>query len=349
MNDPSIIAVLGLDIGGANLKASDGGDYSRAEYYPLWKSPAGLADALCGLVADAPPCTAWAVTMTGELADCFRTKREGVAAILDAVESAAARCAMPPRVLVYLTDGTFVTPAEAQRRPLAAAASNWHAWAAFTAGRFAESCGLLIDIGSTTCDLIPFAGGAPTAISRTDPDRLASGELVYTGVVRSPVCALVQGLPWRGAVCGVAQELFATTLDAYLVLGLLPEDAADCNTADGRPATIEFARDRLARCICADRESFSREDARAAAAEIHAAQLRLIGAAWSRIAERGALPEVVVVGGQGEFLARALLRDVGFGGRVVSLAAELGEEASRVGPAYALARMAREEAGAWRS
>ena len=135
----------------------------------------------------------------------------------------------------------------------------------------------------------------------------------------------------------------------YLVLGLLPEDAADCNTADGRPATIEFARDRLARCICADRESFSREDARAAAAEIHAAQLRLIGAAWSRIAERGALPEVVVVGGQGEFLARALLRDVGFGGRVVSLAAELGEEASRVGPAYALARMAREEAGAWRS
>lgn len=349
MNQPSPNAVLGLDIGGANLKASDGGEYSRAAYFPLWKAPEGLADAVGALVADAPPCTAWAVTMTGELADCFRTKREGVAAILDAMEVAAARCALPPRVLVYLTDGTFVSPEEARRRPLAAAASNWHALAAFVARRFTEASGLLIDIGSTTCDLIPFAGGAPTAIGRTDPDRLVSGELVYTGVVRSPVCALVQALPWRGTVCGTAQELFATTLDAYLVLGLIPEDPSDCNTADGRPATIEFARDRLARCICADREAFDAADARAAATEIRAAHVQLLSAAWSRVAAGGALPEVVVVGGQGEFLAKEVLRCVGYEGRSVSLAAEFGEEASRVGPAYALARCAREEIARWRS
>lgn len=342
MNQPSQHAVLGLDIGGANLKASDGGDYSRAAYFPLWKSPAGLADAVEKLVADAPPCTVWAVTMTGELADCFRTKREGVAAILDAVEVAAARLAKSPRVLVYLTDGTFVSPEEARRRPLEAAASNWHALAAFTAQRFPESSGLLIDIGSTTCDLIPFADGVPTAIGRTDPNRLASGELVYTGVVRSPVCALVQTLPWRGAVCGVAQELFATTLDAYLVLGLSPEDAGDCNTADGRPATIEFAYDRLARCICADRESFDAADARAVATEILTAQLQFIRAGWSRCVSRGAPPEIVVVSGQGEFLIHLMLRDVGFDGRIVSLVAEFGEDASLVGPAYALARLARE-------
>lgn len=349
MNRSMPNSVLGLDVGGANLKASDGGRYSRAAFFPLWKSPEGLAAAVAELVADAPPCSTWAVTMTGELADCFRTKREGVAAILNAVEVAASRRSLPPRVCVYLTDGTFVSPEQARSLPLAAAASNWHALAAFTARRFPEVRGLLMDIGSTTSDLIPFSGGVPTAIGRTDPERLASGELVYTGVVRSPVCALVQALPWRGAVCGVAQELFATSLDAYLVLGLLAEDADDRNTADGRPATIEFAHDRLARCICADRELFDAADARAAAAEIRAAQVRLIAAAWARCMARGASPQVVVVAGQGEFLARALLRDVGFDGRVVSLAAEFGEEASRVGPAYALACIAGEEFVEWRS
>ncbi|MBA4018821.1 MAG: hypothetical protein C0483_16765 [Pirellula sp.] len=335
-------SVIALDIGGANLKASDGGGYSRAAYFPLWKSPERLADAVDTLFADAPPCSTWVVTMTGELADCFRTKREGVAAILDAVEVAAARCAARPRVLVYLTDGTFVSPEVARLGPLQAAASNWHALAAFVARRFRDSSGLLIDVGSTTCDLIPFADGAPTATGHTDPDRLASGELVYTGVVRSPVCALVRSLPWRGGMCGTAQELFATTLDAYLVLGRLPEDLENCNTADGRPATIEFARDRLARCICADRESFDLADARAAAVAIEAAQWDLMSDAWSRVVARGAVPEVVVVGGQGEFLAKALLNRVGFVGRVVSLSAEFGDEASRAGPAYALARLAME-------
>jgi probable H4MPT-linked C1 transfer pathway protein len=262
-----------------------------------------------------------------------------VAAIVGAVVEAAGN----RDVRVYLTDGTLVSPDEAVRRSLEAAASNWHAMAAMVARQVAAA-GVLLDVGSTTTDIVPFAGGRPVAAGCTDTERLASGELVYTGVVRSPICAVTPTLPWRGRVCGVAQELFATTLDAYLLLGELPEDEADCNTADGRPATRAFAQDRLARCVCADRETFDDRDARAAAAVVRPAQVRRIAEAFTRVTQ--AMPEpprTAVVCGQGEFLARDALRHVGWLGPVRSVADEFGPAASRVGPAFALARLARGE------
>lgn len=331
--------ILALDIGGANIKASDGADFHTSRFFPLWKDPTGLSHAIVELVSDAPPCPIWAVTMTGELADCFRTKREGVAAIVDAVVEASGR----RDVRVYLIGGRLVPPEEAKRRFMEAAASNWHALAAFVARRYADLRGLLIDIGSTTCDIIPFVNGKVVAAGKTDPERLTTGELVYTGVVRSPICAVTPALPWRGKVCGTAQELFATTLDAYLILGELPEDETDVATADGRPATLEYARDRLARAICADREMFDDSDAVAAARFIRRAQIEMIADAGARVLNAMSSPPILaVVSGQGEFLARAVLEHIGWAAPLKSLADEIGRPASRVAPAYALARLARE-------
>lgn len=319
------------------MKASDGAAFHVARPFPLWRNPAGLAEALRAILAEAPPAETIVATMTGELADCFETKREGAAAIVDALVAAAGG----RDVRLYLTDGSFVDPGEAKRRPLEAAASNWHATASLVARRFAPTAGISLDCGSTTTDLIPFAAGRAAAVGRTDPERLLSGELVYTGVVRSPICAVTPTLPWRGGVCDVAQELFATTLDAYLLLEQLPEDEADCHTADGRPATKARAHDRLARCICADRESFDRADALKAAAVVRRAQARRIAEAFSRVTPRMAEPpRTVVVGGQGEFLAREVLAYAGWVGPIVSLAEQFGTDASRVGPAFALARLA---------
>ncbi|MEX2559527.1 MAG: tetrahydromethanopterin-linked C1 transfer pathway, partial [Pirellulales bacterium] len=72
---------LALDIGGANLKAADGLGFAVARPFPLWQRPQALAGEIARLLADAPAAERIAVTMTGELADCFSTKREGVAAI----------------------------------------------------------------------------------------------------------------------------------------------------------------------------------------------------------------------------------------------------------------------------
>ena len=335
---PSIIA---LDIGGANLKASDGTSFVRTRPFALWRHPEKLAEELAALLADAGEFRSLAVTMTGELADCFRTKREGVGAILDAVVAAFPQLAEANEIRVFLTDGSFVEPEEAKTRWVETSASNWYATALFTAERFAEQSGVLIDIGSTTTDITAFLEGEPSAAGRTDSDRLISGELVYTGVVRSPICAVVQRLPLYGRLCGVAQELFATTRDAYLLLDRLPEEAADFDTADGRPTTKEFALERLARMVCADRESFDLGDAKQVAIAVLEAQVRQISAAVDRVVQRlGGKPDMFVVCGQGEFLAREVLKQRGWTGSIVSLADELSPEASTAGAAYAVAWLA---------
>jgi len=331
--------LLAIDVGGANLKVADGRGFAHSRSFALWKTPERLAEALAELIADAPPADALVATMTGELADCFVTKADGVRAIIDSLVVAAAGRSLR----IYLTDGDLVSPAEAIERPLAAAASNWRAVAQFAARYVSHGAGLLVDIGSTTCDVIPIIDGRPATIGMTDPERLVHGELIYTGVARSPLCAVADSLPWRGQKCPTAQELFATTLDAYLILGDLPEDTSDTATADGRPATRAAARDRLARAICADRTMFNEGDAVTAAEAVRAAQSARLSAPIIQVLGRMAnKPGAVVISGQGEFLARRVMEKLRLGAEFISLADKLGPDVSRCAPAHALAVLALE-------
>ena len=331
---------LALDIGGANIKIADGEGYAQSLAFPLWKFPEQLADTLAGLLEEAPRANSIAVTMTGELADCYATKSEGVAAILDAVEQASGRRC----VLAYLCDGRLVSVGTARAEALLAGASNWHVLATFV-GRYVAGVGqgVLIDIGSTTCDLIPFGVSGPCAIGKTDPERLAAGELVYTGVLRSPVCAVVSQLPWRGKPCPVAQEFFATTQDVYLLLNKITEEPESFDTADGRPFTQANAHARLARSICADTTTFSMADAKRAANQVEKAQLELLGQAFQQVIERmPARPTTIILSGQGEFLGNNLLKRLDLQGKVISLSAELGPKVSSAACAHALAVLAGE-------
>jgi (4-(4-[2-(gamma-L-glutamylamino)ethyl]phenoxymethyl)furan-2-yl)methanamine synthase len=333
---------LGLDIGGANLKAADGRGWARSFPFALWREPERLTEAIADLLYAAPEDGRLAVTMTGELCDCFRTKADGVSHILGAVrEVAGAR-----HVRVYLTGGRFASPDEASKEPHLAAASNWWALSQY-ACRYAEGrSGILIDVGSTTTDIVPLAAGQPCPRGLNDTDRLLTGELVYSGFGRTPVCAVTQSLPWRGRECPVAAEQFATTVDAYVLLGYLVEQPEATWTADGRPLTAEFARERLARMICADAESFTLDDARRAAEFIRDAQIAQLQSALMQVATAMAVShECVVLSGTGEALARRLAHDTFPGCRVISLTDQLGPEVSACAPAHALAVLAAEEFG----
>src|SRR5262249_8171922 len=169
--------VLGLDIGGANIKAAQflSGKAGRALTLPfaLWKQPAELPDALAALLAVFPAADALAVTMTGELCDCFASKREGGNALRDAGHSPAG----PAPVRVWSTEGRFVSPGAARQAPLRVASANWHALATFWGRATVEGPALLLDIGSTTTDIIPLVEGRPTPAGWIDPERLESGEL----------------------------------------------------------------------------------------------------------------------------------------------------------------------------
>ena len=330
---------LGLDIGGANLKAADGRRWATCVPFQLWRNPNRLQAAVSLLVSAAPPSERVAVTMTGELCDCFRTKEEGVRHILAEVENALDGRS----VSVYLVDGRFVPIAQARGASQLAAASNWHALARFACRFVGGDAGILIDIGSTTSDIIPLLDGGPRASGQTDTERLISGELVYTGVGRTPVCAVTQTLPWRGARCPVAAELFATTADAYLLLDLIQECEDDLSAADGRPMAKEFARERLARMICADSTVFDESDAHTAAAAIRDMQLTQLRRALANVMtsiERR--PHACIVSGTGEFLAREVANEVLLEVPIISLAEMLGPQVSRAAPAHALAVLAQE-------
>ncbi len=338
---PPDVTWLALDIGGANIKAADGRGYARSMPFPLWRNRKRLTEVIGEMLASSPPHQQLAITMTGELADCFATKTEGVRAILDAVEQVA----NSPVLSVYQTDGRLVAVEVARQQPLLAAASNWHALAQYACRFCKGQRGLLIDIGSTTCDIIPLDGEKPIAIGHTDPERLVAGELVYTGIGRSPLCGVVRELPWRTSMCPVAQELFSTTADAYVLLEDLPEDAEDLATADGRPRTKPYAHARLARAICADVTMVSREDAKRAAGAVRDRQLELLAKAAGRVLARLDGPaQRVVLSGHGEFLARQLLAKLQVAAEIVSLEEQLGVKISRCGPAHALAALARENA-----
>lgn len=338
--------VLGWDIGGVNTKAvrvelHDGSTPEltvAAAAFEIQRDPAALADTLAGLARRLGRGDGWthAVTMTAELSQAFRTKREGVAAVLDAVGAAFPS----DLVKVYTVDGRFVTPSEARGHPLEVAASNWVATATLVA-RLAPDA-ILVDIGTTSTDIIPVAGGRVVARGRTDPARLLTGELVYTGAVRTPVEALVSEVPLWDGQAAVSAEGFATAGDAHVWLRALAPEDYTAPSADGRPVTRESAGERLARVVCADREMLDETAIDRIARAIVEAQIDRVTRGVLRV--RAAFPAATtaVATGLGDFIAATAARRAGLD--VVWLAERWGA-AARVAPAAAVGWLLSEELG----
>jgi probable H4MPT-linked C1 transfer pathway protein len=171
---------------------------------------------------------------------------------------------------------------------------------------------------------------------------MAAGELVYTGVERTPIAAVVRSLPWRGRRHPVASERFAQAIDAWLLLGGLPEEPDSVHTADGGPATRAAAQRRLARMLLADPEDVTEDEAIAMAAWCADRQSMLVARAIRRVAAScGWQPRSIVLSGHGECLARRALALVGWEAELVSLPELLGGDLSRAAPAHSLALIAR--------
>ena len=301
--------VIGLDIGGVNTKAVwRDGDSVRTVLrpYDVVREREALTTVVRDVVAAlaGEPADLIALTMTAELSDEFRTKREGVGFVLDAVEAA-----VPGRVLAFTTAGELVSFAEARARPLDVAAANWVASALAVGALHADA--LMLDVGSTTADVIPIAAGRVAAAGRNDLDRLLAGELVYTGALRTNLAAIAPRVPIRGRWCPVASELFAISADVHLILGHLAPEAYTCATPDGRAASVEYARERVARLVCADVEQLGPGEVERIAAYLHAEQVRQIEVAARQVSTRFAGAPPVVTLGVGAFLARAAAERLG--------------------------------------
>jgi hypothetical protein len=311
--------ILGLDIGGANTKAaSSDGSFSESVYLPLWKN-APLGHVLRHFADHEPK--AVAVVITGELADCYQSKRVGIESIMAAVKQSF-RCP----VHFWGINGFHWND------PVELAAANWSASAAFL-GREVGDC-LFVDMGSTTTDLIPIKGKA--LAENTDFRRLARGELVYMGLLRTSLGALLPSVRIRGDVVQTSPELFAIAADAYLALGDISSDQYACDAPDGAGKDRASALRRLARHVCADLEEIGEAGAIAVAEQVRDRQFRAAVDAIEKQAGRHGLSGVAAAGVGEKVIARA----VRFLGMDCSLLSEkYGRRISDVFPAYAVAKL----------
>lgn len=354
--------ILGLDIGGANLKAAHADGSARTIPYALWKRPEGLTEALRGLFRQMPPAEQIAVTMTGELCDCYAHRKEGVHAILDclgaAVEAEAPRSG--GSLLIWQNTGRFCSAPEAKETWLRTASANWLATATFV-GRFVPlGAGLFVDVGSTTTDLVPLREGMAHPMGLTDFERLSAGSLLYAGVARTPLhaAAAPASLTDVGLMVSPIPELFAATQDAYVVLGDILENADDRGTADGRPRTALWSANRLLRTLGLDLETAPAEGDRLATALARAVKRTQAGRLQEQMAAMLGLraeagdrpqPKAFVLAGSGEFLAKEALQALRRqheslrAAEVISLSERLGPDLSAAAAAYAVAVLAAEK------
>ncbi|ODA68796.1 Hydantoinase/oxoprolinase [Methyloligella halotolerans] len=303
--------VIGWDLGGANLKLAvvEEGALARAVQIPCPILPdRSKFDQAVTAALEAVPESAGAdlhaVTMTGELSDVFESRREGVAYLIALMERTAAKTPLT----LWAGEKGLLAPESAKREDQAVASANWLATAVLAARR--EETGLLVDIGTTTTDLIPFRDGIPRMRGKTDAARLTEGELIYSGVVRTPVMALAQRAPFQGRMQGVTAEKFATLADIYRLTGELPADADPYPTADGRDKSLEASAARLARMLGRDADDAPMADWLTLSrwfADRHREQI--VREAEAVIAREALAPDAPVVGaGCGRFLGEALAR-----------------------------------------
>ncbi|HMF32514.1 MAG TPA: hydantoinase/oxoprolinase family protein, partial [Candidatus Lokiarchaeia archaeon] len=249
--------VLGFDIGGANTKVvlarvTGSSIELRAHalrYYPIWqKSKNELPVMLSEIAQDVGYADGDSVcaAITAELSDAYETKREGILHVLSSLQQVFPTAT----IQIFTTPGFFQPPEAILLDPLPAAAANWVATARWVSSTCPDC--ILIDIGSTTVDIIPIVNGQVAAQGRTDLTRLLHGELVYTGVLRATIPSVACQVPFRGQQCPISFEKFATIADVHLILGTITENQYTTETADGRPPTLEYAYARLARIVCAD-------------------------------------------------------------------------------------------------
>ena len=334
--------IIGWDIGGAHLKAARvtaAGVVEAVIQVPcaLWRGLDELSQALEIATQHVGESERHAVTMTGEMVDLFPDRKTGV------VEIARFFVAQfhKKKVNFYCGDRHFVDVDAASFHALAIASANWRASVEFVSSKIPQC--VFVDVGSTTTDIIANENSRPRFRGQDDYTRLVCGELVYSGVVRTPVMALGESVKFCGGQAPVVAEHFATMADVYRVLDELPDNVDQHPTADGAQKTPFASARRLARMIGRDVDSGELSDWRALALSFRAAQMAKIASGLAKVS-----PHIspIVGAGIGEFLIRKIARETGRDyiafAALMEIAGPTANAVTHVAPAVAVALLAQD-------
>ena len=332
--------IAGFDIGGANTDLAiidfEDGEIKNIEvdfeYLPMWSNNDDLSHVLIELIEKICPVSeidAVGISMTAELVDAYDTKKEGV---LDVVRKCEETFTCP---IAYVGVDGMLSKDGIEKAPLKAAAANWIATAQI-ATLISDNC-IFIDTGSTTTDIIPIKDAKECAIGKSDFDRSATGELVYTGTLRTNLASFLDKVELNGKEYRVASELFAQTADVYMVLDLITEKDYICDTFDGEGKSKMDCARRIARVVCADLEMLSMEDIVEMADFIHQKQVEQIADGLKQVHETQNLDLIVTTGLGKDILDRPAAELLGL--EVKSMGDILSDDECTVAPAIGTAVM----------
>lgn len=268
--------MIGVDIGGANLKVVDASG-AHIHYCPLWKETP-----IREILREYSTADNAAVVMSGELADCFSSKQDGINFIVSAVKDVF------PGAFFYGTDGSF------HKEPVPElAAANWLVMADVLRTRYPDA--LLVDMGSTTTDIIPL-NAWDILKDQTDFTRLKAGLLVYYGMLRTPVSSLLRTVTLDGQMTGISTEYFACSGDAHLLMNMITPEEYTTVTPDSCSPLWEDSLRRMARMVCADVEEIGEESILTIASSFVKEEELLIKKAIQSIIDRYRCEQIITAG-----------------------------------------------------
>lgn len=303
---------LGIDIGGANLKISNGME-NRIIYFPIWKKAPELKNKLIEVAKEFGAEKA-GIVITAELSDIFKSKKEGV-------EFIAKVCGEVFKYTYFLDmDGRIKKEID---DPMKFCATNWIASVSFLLREGYKNF-LFVDTGSTTTDLIPVKE-KPLA-SNTDLERLRKKELIYFGVLRTPLFYVLRNF----MDVDLCPEFFAITGDVFRVTGDISEEDYNCETPDSRGKSVEDCMRRIARTVCCDLEELGEKNAKLMALKAKRSMIRTLRKYIGAKLVQYGLKEVLACG-IGEFLIAQAFD-------CKKLSEKYGE-ASKLFPAFAMLKL----------
>ena len=299
---------VGWDIGGAHVKIAYIENQSlivKQWECPLWKGIDQLSSVLKIAFRAIPPLIQLhQVTMTGELVDIFIDRQDGVIKIIETFESNIPES----HIAKYFSSKGKLERQAAIDNYQDVASANWIA-SGKCIEKFHENI-IFVDIGSTTTDVLIVENSKLVLNSRSDFDRLRSGELVYTGVVRSCVNTITSQVTYKGDKIPLIAELFAVSADIYRILGTLPEHADLYSTMDGQPKDKISSMRRLARMLGEDYREDDHDAWMSVANEIARKQRKLILKSITKQLKINPQISQIIGAGVGRFLLKEISEDL---------------------------------------
>lgn len=180
-----------------------------------------------------------AITMSGEMSDIFSSRNEGVKEIIKLFDN------LSSKNYIFVKDKGLSRYTKQKLKYLNIASMNWLAISKLLEKKDRNI--IAIDVGSTTTDIILIKNFKCINKRFDDFSGLNSSELIYSGVLRTPINAIVQKIIISKREYNVIPENFATMSDVYRILSIISSKQDYTDTSDKRSKTKRHSMERLSR------------------------------------------------------------------------------------------------------